>query len=120
MQQKDLTYDVIGAAMEVHRELGPGLRELPYENALRNELRYRKYQVDQQKAWPIHYKGEIVGDCFTDLFVNRELVVEVKAINTLGDEELSQVLNYLRISKMRLGLILNFKPSSLEMKRVAL
>jgi len=90
--------------MEVHRELGSGLRELPYENALRNELRYRKHQVDQQKAWPIQYKGAI----------------EVKAINALGDEELSQVLNYLRISKMRLGLILNFKPSSLEVERVAL
>ncbi|MDA7862050.1 MAG: GxxExxY protein [Akkermansiaceae bacterium] len=106
--------------MEVHRELGPGLRELPYENALRNELRYRKYRVDQQRAWPIHYKSEIVGDCFTDLFVSNDLVVEIKAIAVLGDEELSQVLNYLRISKMRVGLLLNFKPKSLEIKRVSL
>jgi GxxExxY protein len=119
MNSPDLTYDVIGAAMEVHRELGPGLREQPYENALRNELRIRSYQVDQQRAWPIHYKGEIVGDCFTDLVVNGGLVIEVKAIAKLGDEEMGQILNYLRISKKRIELILNFKPKSLEVKRVA-
>jgi len=117
---KDLTYEVIGAAMEVHRSLGPGLRECPYENALRNELRHRRFQVDQQKAWPICYKGQVVGDCFTDLVVNSELVIEVKSVSKIGDEEVNQVLNYLRICKLRLGLILNFKPSSLEVKRLVL
>lgn len=85
MPQSDLTYDVIGAAMEVHRELGSGLRESPYENALRNELRMRGYQVDQLSA-----------------------------------SEEAQLLNYLKISKLRLGLLLNFKPASLEVKRMAL
>jgi len=105
--------------MEVHRELGPGLREQPYENALRNELKIRSLRVDQQRAWPIHYKGEIVGDCFTDLVVNEGLVIEVKAIVKLGDEEMEQILNYLRISKLRTGLLLNFRPKSLEVQRVA-
>jgi len=119
MSDSDLTYDITGAAMEVHRDLGPSLREQPYENALRNELRIRNYRVDQQKAWPIQYKGEIVGDCFTDLVINGELVIEIKAIAKLGDEEMGQILNYLRISKLKTGLILNFKPKSLEVKRVS-
>lgn len=118
MSHSDLTYNVIGSAMEVHREMGPGLREQPYENALRNELKTRGYQVEQQKGWSIQYKGSIVGDRFTDLIVNGELVIEVKAIAKLGDDELGQMINYLRISGKRLGLLLNFKPKSLEVKRV--
>ena len=120
MPQSDLTYDVIGAAMEVHRELGSGLRESPYENALRNELRMRGHQVDQQKPWPISYKGKVVGDCITDLVVNGELVLEIKAVDQLSASEEAQLLNYLKISKLRLGLLLNFKPASLEVKRMAL
>ncbi|MFT6863175.1 MAG: GxxExxY protein [Akkermansiaceae bacterium] len=115
MSTSDLIYDVIGAAMEVHRELGPRLREPPYEN----ELRIRNYRVDQQRSWPSYYKKQTVGDCFTDLVVNGELVVEVKALTALGDEEMGQILNYVRISAIETGLLLNFKPKSLEVKRVA-
>ncbi|MDB4353950.1 GxxExxY protein [Akkermansiaceae bacterium] len=116
----DLTYDIIGAAMEVHRALGPGHHETPYENALRNELRERGYRVDQQKSWPISYKEKVVGECFTDLVVDRRIVLEIKAIDKLGAPETAQLLNYLKTTEIGLGLLLNFKPTSLETKRASL
>ena len=120
MSQSDLTYEIIGAAMEIHRELGSGLRESPYENALRNELRIRGHHVEQQKPWPILYKEAVAGDCITDLVVNGEVVVEIKAIDSLGASEEAQILDYLKISEVRLGLLLNFKPASPKVRRLAL
>ena len=119
MPNTDLTYQVIGCAMEVHNELGPGLREKPYENALSYELRLNDFHAEQQRAFPIRYKEHIVGDCFSDIVVNGELIVETKSIDAISDNDIAKLLNYLRISKLRLGLILNFKPSKLEIKRVA-
>ncbi|MFK7911876.1 MAG: GxxExxY protein [Akkermansiaceae bacterium] len=118
MPDNDLTYQVIGAAMHVHNELGPGLREKPYENALRIALKKLNMHVDQQRAYPISYEGHIVGDCLTDLVVNNELIIETKSIDSIGDNEIAQLLNYLRVSGLKLGLLLNFKPSKLEVKRV--
>lgn len=97
MSDPDFTYDVIGAAMEVHREIGPGIHEKPYENALRNELRFRGYRVDQQKAWPIFYKQQVVGDCITDLIIDQRLAIEVKALAQVGEQEETQLLNYMKI-----------------------
>jgi len=120
MTDSEFTYNLIGAAMEVHREFGSGHHEAPYENALRNELRHRGYRVEQQHGWPIQYKGKVVGECFTDLLVDRRLVIEVKAIDKLGPSETAQILNYLRTTGIKLGLLFNFKPPSLETKRVSL
>ena len=120
ISDSELTYDIIGAAMEVHRALGPGHQEAPYENALRNELRERGYRVDQQKSWAISYKEKVVGECFTDLVVDHRIVIEVKAIDKLGAVETAQILNYLKTTGMGVGLLLNFKPTSLETKRASL
>ena len=120
MSNNDLTYQIIGAAMHVHNELGSGLREKPYENALLIALRKLHMHVDQQRAYPIRYENHIVGDCFTDLVVNNELIIEAKAIDKIGDNEVAQTINYLRIAKIKLGLILNFKPAQLEVRRVSL
>jgi GxxExxY protein len=117
--QAQLTYEIIGAAMKVHNTLGPGLREKPYENALCIELRNNGFSLVQQRPIPIHYEGEVVGDCIPDIIVNRQIVIEGKSIETIGDNEVAQVLNYLRIGKFKRGLILNFKPARMETKRVA-
>lgn len=114
----DGTYEVIGCAMEVHRKLGPGLREKPYENALVIALRSKNIKTDQQRAYPIKYDGQIVGDCVPDLTVSDEILIEVKSIENLGDPEIAQLLNYLRISGHKTGLLINFKKPKLEWKRI--
>lgn len=115
---KDGTYDIIGCAIRVHFALGPGLREKPYENALVIDLRRNGFNVLPQKAYPIRYLGEVVGDCIPDITVNEVVLIDVKAIDAIGENEIAQMLNYLRIAKLDIGLIINFKNHKIETKRV--
>jgi len=117
MKFDDQSYRIIGCAMEVHRKLGPGLREKPYENALVIALRKEGLQPQQQRAYPIFYHEHIVGDCIPDISVG-DLIVEVKSVDQLGDNEKAQALNYLRISGRELALVINFKNFSLTWERV--
>lgn len=120
MPDSDLTYTIIGCAMRVHNELGPGLREKPYENAFCIALREQGLRVEQQRAFPITYHGNFVGDCVPDIVVERTVIVEAKSVDVLGETEMAQMLNYLRIAKITLGLVVNFKPPKVDVKRVAL
>ena len=120
MEFNDGSYEVIGAAMEVHKEVGPGLREKPYENALVIALRNKGLQPEQQRAYPIFFKDQIVGDCIPDITVKSGILIDVKSIDKIGDNEIAQMLNYIRIAKFKLGLVINFKNSKLEFKRVVL
>lgn len=115
---EDGTYEIIGCAMRVHNALGPGLREKPYENALVIDLRRHGFAVEPQKAYPIRYLGEIVGDCIPDMCVNGSVLVDAKSIDAIGENEIAQMLNYLRIAQLEVGLIVNFKNAKLETKRV--
>ncbi|MEM7602809.1 MAG: GxxExxY protein [Verrucomicrobiota bacterium] len=112
-----LSYDVVGAAMRVHNSLGAGLREKPYENALIIELKEAGIEAVQQRAYPILHRGKTVGDCIPDITVASELLVEVKSVEKIGEAETAQLLNYLRISGLELGLLINFKGSRLEVER---
>lgn len=116
----DLTYKIIGGAMSVHNSLGPGLREKPYENALCIELRKQGSRVEQQRPFPIRYQGQIVGDCIPDIVVDGAVIVEAKSIDSIGSNEVSQMLNYLRIAKIKTGLVINFKNPKIDVKRVSL
>ena len=118
METNEITYAVIGCAMRVHNELGPGLREKPYENALTFDLEEQGLSFVQQPGCPILYHGWVAGECIPDLVVGGEVVVEAKAIDKLGDGEIAQMLNYLRISKSRIGLVVYSGSSKLEWKRV--
>jgi GxxExxY protein len=118
MDFNDGSYEVIGCAMRVHNVLGPGLREKPYENALVFDLLQNGLRVDPQKAYPIRYLGQIVGDCIPDITVCGKILVDVKSIDVIGANEIGQMLNYLRISKMEIGLVINFKNAKLEWERV--
>lgn len=120
IQDGDLTYRIIGCAMNVHTELGPGLREKPYENALAVEFEEQSIDFAQQPNYPISYRNRHVGYCQPDFVVNDEVVVDCKSIPSLGEPEIGQMLNYLRIIRKRVGLILNFRGSKLEQKRVQL
>ena len=116
----ELTYAVIGCGMEVLNELGHGLNEKPYENAMRVELARRQIGVDQQKRYEVVYKGVVVGDYIPDLIAGGAVVVDTKVIDCITDIERGQVLNYLRITKLKVGLILNFKGPKLEWERLVL
>jgi GxxExxY protein len=104
-----LSGEVIGAGIEVHRELGPGLLESAYEACLVRELELRNISHVRQLGLPIEYKG-LVLDCGyrLDLLVNDELIVELKSVEQLTDLHKAQLLTYLRLSKIRLGLLINF------------
>lgn len=106
--------------MEVLNGLGHGLLEKPYENALVVEFGLRNIPVQQQSRFDVIYKGVKVGDYVPDLIAFNQIVVDTKAVEKITDLELAQILNYLKITRLRVGIILNFKRPKLEWKRVVL
>lgn len=118
-----LTEQIIAAAIEVHRTLGPGLLESTYEECLDFELRERSIKVDRQTVVPLTYKQIKLGSIYRlDLLVDDKVVVEVKAVDKLGAIHDAQMLTYLRLTGLRIGLILNFNTPLLRdgIKRIAL
>ena len=121
MENNSLSGEIIGAAIEVHRLLGPGLLESAYELALERELVLRSMSVERQKAVPLEYKGIALGDGFRlDLLVNDQLVVEIKSVESLMLIHEAQLLTYLRLADKRLGLLINFNEKVIKegVKRV--
>ncbi|HEU4687001.1 MAG TPA: GxxExxY protein [Vicinamibacterales bacterium] len=103
-----LTHRIIGCAMEVHRALGPGLLETTYEEALCIELRDQGLSIHRQTRVPIYYKGHLIGEHRPDLIVQERVVVEVKSVDRLIGLHQAQLLAYMRLLKMPVGLLLNF------------
>ena len=121
-EEKDpQTYAVIGAAMEVHRELGRGFSERVYHLALRSELEFRQIPFESEVELPVHYKGQRL-ECHyrVDLLCMNSILVELKAHDGLADADVSQVINYLKASFIRRALLLNFGTKSLQFKRIVL
>src|SRR5438045_3734188 len=116
----DLTFEIIGAAMEVHRELGPGFMESVYQRAMEVELHQRQILFEAQKRISLEYKDSSVGDHVLDLIVDAAVVVELKAVKDLNDQHQAQVISYLRATSTRIGLLINFSKPSLEHKRILL
>ena len=117
-KNNDLVYQVVGCAMEVINELGHGLREKTYEKALIVEFKTNNILFSRQKIYRVYYKKVHIDNYIPDLLVNDGLIVEIKVVENICDEHIGQVINYLKISGCSLGLILNFKHSKLEWKRV--
>lgn len=119
-----LTDQIIGAAIEVHKELGPGLLESAYQRALAHELRLRQMSFEEQKLCPVQYKDLIIDDAYRlDFLVNGVVVVELKAIDELLPVHEAQVLTYLRFTKCHIGLLFNFRTTLLTkhgLRRLAL
>ena len=100
---------IIGAAIEVHKAVGPGLLESAYETCLLLELIDRGFDVERQKPVPLVYKNKIIDCAYRlDLLVNREVIVEIKAVEKLAPVHLAQMLSYLRLTQLTVGLIINF------------
>jgi len=117
---EDETRRIIGCAMEVLNTLGHGLLEKPYENALVVEFQQQGIPYKQQPRFDVVYKGFKVGEYVPDLIVFDKVVVDTKVIEKITDHEIGQVLNYLKITGLKLGLILNFRRARLEWKRIVL
>lgn len=119
----ELTEQVIGAAIEVHRALGPGLLESAYQRALAHEFALRNLEFEEQKLLPVSYKDLVIDDAYRlDFLVGGRLVVELKAVDALLDVHEAQLLTYLKFSRCRIGLLLNFRATILTrgLKRLAL
>jgi GxxExxY protein len=108
MEGDDLTGRIIGCAIEVHRQLGPGLLESIYESALAVELEFAKISVSRQVPVPIQYRGRIIGEHRIDLIVENTVVVELKSVERMDPVFEAQILTYLRITKLKVGLLINF------------
>ena len=114
------TGEILKCAFEVLNVLGHGLLEKPYENALCIEFGLKKIPWNQQPRFDVFYKTVRIGEYVPDLIAFDQVVVDTKVIDRIGDHELGQMLNYLKITGKPVGLILNFKRSKLEWKRVIL
>jgi GxxExxY protein len=118
-----LTEQVIGAAIEVHRELGPGLLESAYQRALAHEFRLRSLRFEEQLLCPVKYKDLTIDDAYRlDFLVAGLVVVELKTVDALLDVHEAQVLTYLKFTACHIGLLLNFRSTVLTrgLRRIAL
>jgi len=115
LHEESLTEEIIGAAIEVHRHLGPGLLESAYEECLCHELAIRGFSFERQKPLPLQYKG-IKLDCGyrVDLLVEGKVVLELKCVDSITPVHEAQLLTYLRLSSAKVGLILNFHVAAMR------
>lgn len=114
-EANSFTGKIIGAAIEIHRALGPGLLESAYETCLLYELRLRKLKVEPQKPMPVFYK-DVMLDCGyrVDLVVENQVIVEIKSVNSLAPIHEAQLLSYLKLSDCKIGLLINFNVKMLK------
>lgn len=115
---KELVYQVVGCAMKVHQELGYGFLEKVYENSLMHLLNKENIQAKQQYPVPVHFDSVIVGEYYADIMIENKILIELKTVERITNAHFSQVLNYLKATGIRLGLLLNFGPRKLEYERI--
>lgn len=120
MHTDKVTELIISCGMKVSNVLGAGFLEKVYENALVLELQKAGLKVEQQKKIAITYEGAVVGDYFADVLVNDQVIIEVKALKEIAESHHAQLLNYLKATSKRVGLILNFGTSRMGIKRMVL
>jgi GxxExxY protein len=118
MLHEKVTEDIIGAAMAVLNELKPGLDEKLYENALVIELQSRGRQIEQQREYPVHYRGHFIGRLVPDLIVDGKVIADPKVVTAFNETHVAQMLGYLNITSLEVALLLDFKNAKLEWKRV--
>jgi GxxExxY protein len=117
MEHADLTEQIIGCAMTVHRTLGPGYLESVYQNALAHELRKAALQVECERRLQVTYDGVTVGDFVADMLINECVIIENKALQNLVTAHEVQLVNYLTTTGIEIGLLFNFGGQRLEFKR---
>jgi GxxExxY protein len=119
MLYEEKTYEIIGAAMEVHRELGSGFLEGVYQEALEKEFTSKNIEFERETQLDIHYKGVLLSKRYiADFICYNSIIIELKALKSLNSEHEAQVLNYLKATKFKLGLLINFGNKTLTFKRL--
>ena len=118
MKYEELTRRIIAAAMKVHSTLGNGFQEVIYQRALEIEFPYHDLAFEREKEMSIFYRGHEIGTRRVDFFVEKLIMVELKAVVQLEDVHLAQAMNYLEAYNMEIGLLINFGAKSLQFKRV--
>jgi len=118
MELDKLTELVIGCAYNVSNNLGSGFLEKVYENAMKFDLENLNVKVKQQEAIKVYYKNQIVGEYFADLLVEDCLIVELKTVKTFDNIHIAQILNYLKATRNKIGLLINFYNPKVEIKRI--
>lgn len=118
MEYQELTHNIIGAAMEVHKTLGNGFQEVIYQRVLAIEMADRNIGFSREQEMKIQYKGNAIGIRRVDFFVEDKIMVEIKAIINLEDVHLAQAVNYVEVYDLEIGLLINFGAKSLQFRRV--
>jgi GxxExxY protein len=117
MDVNELTYLINGAVFEVNKVLGPGFLEKVYENSMMIEFKKRNLKAQAQVPVTVEYKGEIVGEYFADIVVENRIILELKAVESLQKIHEAQILNYLKATDYKIGLLINFTYPKAEIKR---
>lgn len=117
---KDLSYQIIGLAMQAHSKLGYGFLEKIYENAMMVLLRQEGIQTKQQEPITVYFEGQVVGDYYADIVVENKIILELKVAEKIIDVHKAQALNYLKATGLKLAIILNFGKERLEYERLVL
>jgi len=117
---KELSFKIIGLAMQVHNELGHGFVEKVYENAMMILFRKEGIRAEQQRPMSVHFQGQPVGEFYTDIIVEHKIILELKAAESLVEAHRLQTLNYLKASGLRLTILINFGKEKLEYERLVL
>ena len=117
MEHEELTHKIIGSAYTVYNQIGFGFLESVYKKAMIIELSKNEFRVEEEKPLKVYYDGLVVGDFYVDLYINEAVVVELKSVQNLLKEHEVQLVNYLNGLKKDIGLLINFGPSSVEVKR---
>jgi GxxExxY protein len=118
MINPEITENIIGASMTVLNQLKPGLDEKIYERALIIELELLGHTVEQQKKFPVHYRGQLIGTLVPDLIVDGKVIADPKVVTTFNDTHVAQMIGYLNITGLEVAILLNFKEARLHWKRV--
>jgi GxxExxY protein len=117
---KELSYKIIGIAMDVHRELGPGFLEKVYENAMMVLFSEQGIASLQQAPVEVTFHDKIIGDYYADILVEGKIILELKAVSQIAETHKAQIINYLKATRIRLGMLINFGNEKLEYQRFVL
>ena len=117
MKHEDITHKIIGYAYKVYNQLNFGFLESVYKNAMMIELRKQNLDFEAEKPLKVYYEGEVVGEFFVDLFVENEIIIELKSVENLTKAHEVQLVHYLNGMQKEIGLLINFGPSGVDVKR---
>ena len=117
MEYEELTHKIIGSAYQIYNELGFGFLESVYKKAMMIELAKQNLKVEEEKSLEVYYDDQVVGLFYVDLFVEEKILVELKSVQNLAKEHEVQLVNYLTGLQKEIGLLINFGPSGVEVKR---